>query len=92
VPQEFEKRGSDLGRPLSESESARHRAGYSEELGDSSTYPGIERNTKLILAHKVGKRHETTWFFLLKLDNATTGQFQITTDGLSHYNINLPAV
>ena len=53
---------------------------------------GIERETKLILAHKVGQRDgETCWQFLLKLKNAVgSGRFQLTTDGLSHYRNNVP--
>ncbi len=38
------------------------------EFGDSWTFYGIERETKLILAHQVGQRDsDTCWAFLLKL-------------------------
>ena len=47
---------------------ARH---YGPELGDSWTFIGIERETKLILAHQVGNRDsDTCWAFLMKLKNA----------------------
>jgi len=62
------------------------------EYGDSWCFYGIERTTKLILAHQVGQRDsETCWAFLLKLKNAIgTGRFQLTTDGLRAYTSNVP--
>jgi transposase-like protein/IS1 family transposase len=68
---------------------ARHRP---EVFGDSWTYIGIERDTKLILAHKVGGRDNATcWSFLLKLKAAIgKGRFQLTTDGLRAYTQNVP--
>jgi transposase-like protein/IS1 family transposase len=62
------------------------------EHGDSWTFYGIERETKLILAHKVGQRDsDTCWAFLLKLKAAIGGgKFQITTDGLAAYRQNVP--
>ncbi len=68
---------------------ARH---YGPEFGDSWTFIGIERDTKLNLAHKVGQRDaETCWSFLLKLKSAVgQGRFQITTDGLRAYTNNVP--
>jgi IS1 family transposase len=64
------------------------------EFGDSWTWIAIERETKLILAHQVGQRdHETCWSFLLKLKSAVgTGRFQMTTDGLRNYTLNVPYV
>lgn len=66
--------------------------GYSQEYGDSWTFLAIERDTKLILAHKVGQRdHETCWSFLLKLKAAVSSdRFQLTTDGLRAYTLNVP--
>jgi IS1 family transposase/transposase-like protein len=66
--------------------------GYSPEFGDSWTWIAIERETKLILAHHVGQRdNESCWSFLLKLKSAVgTGRFQITTDGLRAYTLNVP--
>ena len=62
------------------------------DFGDSWTFIGIERDTKLILAHKVGNRDsDTCWAFLMKLKNAVgTGRFQLTTDGLKAYTNNVP--
>jgi IS1 family transposase len=62
------------------------------EYGDSWTFIAIERNTKLILTHKVGQRdYATCWQFLLKLKAAvSTDRFQITTDGLRAYTQNVP--
>jgi transposase-like protein/IS1 family transposase len=73
-------------------EKTRVERGYSPEFGDSWTFLAIERNTKLILAHKVGERDsETCWAFLLKLKAAIgTNRFQLTTDGLAAYRMNVP--
>jgi IS1 family transposase len=73
-------------------EKTRVARGYSAEYGDSWTFLGIDRETKLILAHQVGQRDgDTCWAFLLKLKNAVgKGRFQLTTDGLSHYRNNVP--
>lgn len=73
-------------------EKRRVARGDSEEFGDSWTFYGIERETKLILAHQVGNRDANTcWAFLLKLKAAIgSGRFQLTTDGLSHYRNNVP--
>lgn len=65
--------------------------GYSEEFGDSWTFLAIERNNKLILAHQVGQRDETTcWALLQRLKVATSGRFQVSTDGLATYTNNVP--
>ena len=62
------------------------------DFGDSWTFIGIERETKLILAHQVGQRDsDTCWAFLMKMKAAIgTGRFQITTDGLKAYTNNVP--
>jgi transposase-like protein/IS1 family transposase len=75
-------------------EKTRVSRGYSPEFGDSWTWIAIERNTKLILAHHVGQRdHESCWSFLLKLKNSIgKNHFQITTDGLRAYTLNVPYV
>jgi len=55
-------------------------------LGDAWTFTAIERNTKLILAYHLGRRTEAdTIAFTEKLAHATTGSFQITTDGFRPY-------
>lgn len=64
---------------------------YGDEVGDSWTFIAIERNTKLILAHKVGLRDLPTCLdFLRDLKRATSGRFQVSTDGLNVYTNNVP--
>lgn len=59
-------------------------------VGDAYTYVGIERNTKLVLAWHLGQRDITdTEAFTEKLERATSGRFQLTTDGWGPY---VPAV
>ncbi len=56
------------------------------KVGDAYTFVGIERNTKLILAWHLGDRDApNTEAFTEKLNYATSGHFQITTDGLTSY-------
>ena len=74
-------------------EKTRVARGYSEELGDSWTFVAIDRNTKLVLTHQVGHRDaETCREFLHKLNRATSGRFQLSTDGLAAYTLNVPFV
>jgi transposase-like protein/IS1 family transposase len=55
-------------------------------VGDAYTFVGIERNTKLVLAWHMGDRDVTnTEAFTEKLDRATSGHFQLTTDGFWAY-------
>src|SRR6202521_2847198 len=55
-------------------------------VGDAYTFVGIERNTKLILAWHLGERGmEDTEAFTEKLNDATSGRFQLTTDGYKPY-------
>ncbi len=71
----------------------RHRVseGHTPEFGDSWTFIGIESTTKLVLAYEIGDRsHYTTKSFLHKLSNATTGHFQISTDGSNKYTNMIP--
>jgi IS1 family transposase len=54
------------------------------------TFVGIERNTKLVLAWHLGQGDITdTEAFTEKLERATSGHFQLTTDGWAPY---IPAV
>lgn len=56
------------------------------EVGDAYTFVGIERNTKLILAWHLGERDMVnTEAFTEKLSYATSGHFQLTTDGFRPY-------
>lgn len=55
-------------------------------VGDAYTFVGIERNTKLVLAWHLGQRDvPDTEVFTEKLDRATSGRFQLTTDGFAGY-------
>jgi IS1 family transposase len=55
-------------------------------VGDAYTFVGIERNTKLVLARHLGDRDvANTEAFTEKLDRATSGHFQLTTDGFAAY-------
>lgn len=55
-------------------------------VGDAYTFVGIERNSKLILAWHLGQRDmQNTEAFTEKLHEATSGHFQLTTDGWKPY-------
>ena len=55
-------------------------------LGDAYCFIGFERDSKLVLAWHLGRRtNPHTDAFTEKLDRATDGRFQITTDGFSAY-------
>jgi transposase-like protein/IS1 family transposase len=69
----------------------KHQLRHNEAgLGDAYTFVAIERNTKLVLAWHLGRRTNTdTERFTEKLYEATSGRFQLTTDGFAAY---VPAV
>ncbi|HVA95532.1 MAG TPA: IS1 family transposase [Candidatus Dormibacteraeota bacterium] len=55
-------------------------------FGDAYCFVAIERKTKLVLAWHLGRRNaRDTVAFTEKIDAATTGRFQITTDGFQAY-------
>jgi IS1 family transposase len=55
-------------------------------VGDSWTFLAIERHTKLILAWHSGQRgYEDTFAFTEKLAHATSGNFQLSSDGFKAY-------
>jgi IS1 family transposase len=55
-------------------------------LGDAYCFVAMERNTKLILSWHLGRRTaRDTVAFTEKINEATVGQFQITTDGFRPY-------
>lgn len=65
---------------------------YTEEdkennkIGDAYTFVGIEAKSKLVLAYHLGRRDSASALkFTEKLDRATDGIFQLTTDGLAAY-------
>jgi transposase-like protein/IS1 family transposase len=65
--------------------------GYGPEVGDCYTFTAIERTTKLVLTYHVGKRDPFhTQVFAEKLSNATSGRFQLTTDGYRPYLTAIP--
>jgi transposase-like protein/IS1 family transposase len=57
-----------------------------DSVGDSWTFVAIERHSKLVLAWHLGQRSRTdTIAFTEKIAHATTGSFQISTDGFAAY-------
>jgi IS1 family transposase/transposase-like protein len=59
--------------------------------GHSWTWIALDSDTKLVLAHHVGQRDgESCAVFLGKLDRATVGRFQLSSDGLGAYTLNVP--
>ncbi len=59
---------------------------YGEFFGDAYVFVAIERNTKLVLAWHLGWRtQEDTRAFIKKLNYATAGNFQLSTDGFHSY-------
>jgi transposase-like protein/IS1 family transposase len=74
-------------------EKTRVREGHHAEVGDSWTFIAIDRDTKLVLTHAIGQRDmATSTRFLQQLDRATTGRFQLSSDGLGSYTLNVPFV
>lgn len=74
-------------------EKTKIRRGYGEEVGDAYCFTAIERETKMILAWHLGKRSpESTMIFAERLDIATSGRFQLTTDGFRPYLNTIPEV
>jgi len=56
------------------------------QVGDAYTFVAIERNSKLILTWHLGDRDTpNTEAFTEKLNRATSGHFQLTTDGHATY-------
>ena len=67
------------------------RKNASIEYGDAYCYTAIERETKLLLAWHLGKRSDVdTHAFAWKLDDATSGTFQLSTDGYKPYQVAIP--
>jgi transposase-like protein/IS1 family transposase len=56
------------------------------ELGDAYTFIALERETKLALSFHLGRRTaEDTALFMAKTAAATSGHFQLSTDGFNAY-------
>jgi IS1 family transposase len=63
-----------------------HKGVTDPMVGDAYTFVGMERNTKLVLAWHLGRRDAPNCeAFTEKLDRATSGHFQLTTDGFQAY-------
>lgn len=74
-------------------EKTRERLNRPECFGDVWTFTALERTSKLILTHHVGKRTPTdTAIFAGKLSRATQGRFQLTSDGYRPYLVAIPAI
>jgi IS1 family transposase len=74
-------------------EKVRQARNYDESMGDAYCFTAIERNTKLIVAWHLGKRSPAdTLDFADNLRRATTGRFQLTTDGYTPYQTAIPYV
>jgi IS1 family transposase/transposase-like protein len=72
-------------------EKFRQRRKKSEELGDSYTFLAIDRSSKLILTHQIGKRDSSnTRLFVARLREAIAGNCHITSDGFSPYTQAVP--
>lgn len=55
-------------------------------VGDSYTWLALDADSKMVLAHHVGRRTSNhADAFVEKLDQATAGRFQVTTDGFAGY-------
>lgn len=66
---------------------------HAADQGDSWTFIALDRDTKLVLTHAIGQRDMATCTrFLRQLDKATSGRFQLSTDGLNTYTLNVPFV
>jgi len=64
----------------------KHNVTGDPEKGDAYCFVGIERHSKLVLTWHLGQRSAyDTAVFIEKLNAATVGSFQITTDGFSPY-------
>lgn len=62
-------------------------------VGDAYCFVAIERSTKMVLAWHLGRRSsEDAHEFARKLSDATTGRFQITTDGFKPYQRAVPTM
>ena len=72
-------------------EKLRLRLKKGEEFGDNYTFLAIDRTSKLILTHQIGKRDSSnTRFFVSRLRDAIAGNCHITSDGFSPYTQSVP--
>ena len=74
-------------------EKTRELKGHGGEVGDAWCFVALERDTKLILAWHLDKRTPAaTLCFAAKLNDATAGRFQFSTDGFTAYRTAVPLV
>lgn len=74
-------------------EKTRKRLAYNDSFGDAYCFIALERRTKMVLAWHLGKRTgEHTLYFVRKLRDATSGRFQLTTDGFTPYETLCPSI
>jgi transposase-like protein/IS1 family transposase len=72
-------------------EKLRLRMKKSEEVGDSYTFLALDRTSKLILTHQIGKRDSSnTRLFCSRLREAIAGKCHITSDGFAPYTQSVP--
>lgn len=80
--------GDELWAVVKMKEKTKVKKGITDpEIGDAYTFLAIERNSKLLLAHHVGRRtSEDAHMFAAKLSAVVSSdRFQISTDGLEAY-------
>jgi len=74
-------------------EKTRKRLNKGDENGDAWAFVAMERHTKLVLTWHLGKRTGLDcWEFIDNLREATSGRFQMTTDGFRSYGEAVPLV
>ena len=72
-------------------EKMRLRLKKGEEFGDNYTFLAIDRTSKLILTHQIGKRDSSnTRLFVSRLRSAIAGNCHITSDGFAPYTQAVP--
>lgn len=74
-------------------EKTRERNGYGHEKGDAWCFVALDRPTRLVLTWHLDKRTaDATVWFAEKLEAATAGRFQLSTDGFTPYRAAVPLV
>ena len=72
---------------------AKERNKGDQHYGDSWFYCGIDHDSRMILAHAIGRRTvATTRAFLGKLRRSIAGRCQINADGFNQYRHNIPFI
>jgi len=67
------------------------RKGYDGSVGDAYCFVAIERTSKVVVAFRVAKRDpESAEDFANQLRVATSGKFQISSDGFGPYSSTIP--